>query len=241
MGFSCNPYTEFWSLRSHMDFPPTVFICCAPVRVQCWARRDKMKSLLDDSKANTNWHVVTPEELGSGPKCPRAERSQLPTGWNVKSSSHIPVRVSCCCCCFPVLKKETRWGSNKMFIVLNCVLRSLLKIRIIHYFHLLVFNAPRRPQETTLLSYFLWHHLVLIHICICYFKRMQPRVQENNWFSSGSYSQIKSRSSGIWKISRDLDFWDPKPSTAICPTLLLITTAVTVVEIYFRPKRLDIF
>lgn len=46
-----------------------------------WALHDKEPSSLDDSKAKADWHVVTPDVRGCGPKSPGAiSRSQLPTG-----------------------------------------------------------------------------------------------------------------------------------------------------------------
>lgn len=51
--------------------------------VRAWpqALRDKEPSLLDDSKAKADWHVVTPDVRGCGPKSPEAiSKSQLQTG-----------------------------------------------------------------------------------------------------------------------------------------------------------------
>lgn len=100
----CNSQLDFllsvyWILRFNIAhgciFPPTVFTYSwRPGEVAPWRPRDwnvKVKSTLDDSKAKAGWRVVTPDWRGSGPKSLEAKRSQLPTGWNIKTTLYILV------------------------------------------------------------------------------------------------------------------------------------------------------
>lgn len=80
-------------------------------------------------------------------------------------------------------------------------------------------------SRVTLQRYFPWHHLALIHGCICHFQRVQPRVQLIfQWFIQPNQIQI------LWHLKAFQRFrflspsFDLKP-TAFGPTLLHFATA----------------
>lgn len=67
--------------------------------VWAWPQRlhDKEPSSLDDSKAKADWHVVTPDVRGCGPKSPGAiSRSQLPTGMSKTVHQSVEFVFSLC-------------------------------------------------------------------------------------------------------------------------------------------------
>lgn len=74
----------------------TLEFILSPIYVLVWAWpqacHDKEPSSLDDSKAKADWHVVTPDVRGYGPKSPGAiSRSQLPTGMSKTQHIHPSV------------------------------------------------------------------------------------------------------------------------------------------------------
>lgn len=70
---------------------------------------DKEPSSLDDSKAKADWHVVTPDVRGCGPKSPGAiSRSQLPTGMSKTRRVHPSIEFLLFPCRLPARKKSQK-------------------------------------------------------------------------------------------------------------------------------------
>lgn len=121
-------FLEIISLVSRFIYPMhlVLFIYVSLLGV---ASHDKVSSPRDDSKAKADWHVVTPDVRGYGPKSPGAiSRSQLPTGMSKTQYIHPVCQVCSPSVLFAYTPTQLEKSPERK-MVFNCQAKVELKLQ----------------------------------------------------------------------------------------------------------------
>lgn len=90
---------------------------CICLFIWVWPQvlHDKEPSSLDDSKAKADWHVVTPDVRGCGPKSPAGHFQESTPNWNVKNSTPVCRVCFCSVVCTETPSKLQKEPKEKAF------------------------------------------------------------------------------------------------------------------------------